>query len=712
MLPKIFFFVVLFLTSINLKAESFSPEKIYSLGIYGGYNVNLHSSSFAELPNYPICCTQFNGGNGSGINFGGLFDYYFNKKYSLEARLGYVSLSGDLLENDLIGNKELINTQTGQVVGVEGIYADYLIESIINALSTELLLNYRPIERLKFSLGLRFGFLLENTFSQSEKITTPDDVIFKDTQNRTRNNYSNLEIPDINSLQAHLSLGCGYSFPMSNNLDLIPEIKYYYAFTDISSVDWKVNQLSIGASISYNFKSKPPKDTLIEYKFNRDTVIKFLATAKKEELKLIDSKTKTQIQDNNSHFTLIKETTEKYELIKPKDIKLNVDFTTWGINNSIRNENPKIIIEEIESAELFPLLPYIFFERDNDDLKNSGLNLLTKSEISDFKEETLDWDIMSIYSNVLNIVAYRMTKNPNSKITITGTNNDLENEKDNLQLSNRRAKEVKKYLVDIWGIKEKRIAIANKNLPSAPSNNDHNEGKTENQRAEISSDDYELLRPIELKDVIKNINPPQIELIPTVDADNKIAKFEYTINQGSDEIRIIEGTGNPKSLLWTIKEKPLPLTEDNINIKLSVTDESGLSKSIEKNIKIEQLTIREKRYEMKDDKRIEKFSLILFDFDKADLKPEHRKVLDMIKERIEPQSKIIIAGYADKTGTPEYNKNLSIKRTTTIKNYLKINDDRIETKNIGSDILLFDNSSPQGRSYCRTVIITIETPVK
>jgi hypothetical protein len=33
------------------------------------------------------------------------------------------------------------------------------------------------------------------------------------------------------------------------------------------------------------------------------------------------------------------------------------------------------------------------------------------------------------------------------------------------------------------------------------------------------------------------------------------------------------------------------------------------------------------------------------------------------------------------------------------------------TNAVGSDRLIYDNNIPQGRGYCRTVQITIETPV-
>ncbi len=127
---------------------------------------------------------------------------------------------------------------------------------------------------------------------------------------------------------------------------------------------------------------------------------------------------------------------------------------------------------------------------------------------------------------------------------------------------------------------------------------------------------------------------------------------------------------------------------------------------------IRQLTIRKKRFELKDDKRIERFALILFDYDKANIKTEQMKTLNDIKSRIQDNSTVIISGFADETGDPEYNRNLAARRTSEVQSILQVPNDRLIINNIGSDRLLYENNSPEGRSYCRTVTIEIETPVE
>jgi outer membrane protein OmpA-like peptidoglycan-associated protein len=151
--------------------------------------------------------------------------------------------------------------------------------------------------------------------------------------------------------------------------------------------------------------------------------------------------------------------------------------------------------------------------------------------------------------------------------------------------------------------------------------------------------------------------------------------------------------------------------ERPVQITLDVKDKLGQSGSVTDSRDIKQLTIRKKRFEMKDDKRVEKYSLILFDYDKADIKGINKSIVDEIKNKIEPNSKVTILGYADRTGETEYNRELAARRTAEVQKILKVKPENLAIRNVGSDILLYDNNSPFGRSYCRTVQIIVETPV-
>lgn len=76
----------------------------------------------------------------------------------------------------------------------------------------------------------------------------------------------------------------------------------------------------------------------------------------------------------------------------------------------------------------------------------------------------------------------------------------------------------------------------------------------------------------------------------------------------------------------------------------------------------------------------------LFDFDKAILKPEGKMALDIFADKLRNISYdlIIAVGYADRIGSDEYNKQLSMRRAEAVKNYL------VKTKGISPDRIFTD----------------------
>lgn len=72
---------------------------------------------------------------------------------------------------------------------------------------------------------------------------------------------------------------------------------------------------------------------------------------------------------------------------------------------------------------------------------------------------------------------------------------------------------------------------------------------------------------------------------------------------------------------------------------------------------------------------IEQISLssdVLFEFDKAELRPSGQKKLDEIAERVKGANvqQIVAIGHADRIGSDDYNKQLSEKRAEAVKQYL------------------------------------------
>lgn len=710
----IFLFLTINYLSLSQNVSN-NDKVIFYWGAYGGLNINFHQTDFDKLEGYPNCCPKFTGGNGTGLDLGVLFEYPLQSKLNITARIGYNVLDADLKESQVIGNTELVSANppfpTTDVVDAK---SEYVIKSMLNIVYLEPGVDYNIFKGLLLSGGFRVGISLEGTFNQSETLVTPRDVIFKEEGSRVRNRFEGDKIPGLPGVLLHLYLGLGYKFPIGANSFIVPEIRYYQGLNKISSESWYASNLKLGAAVKFPVYESKEIKRIKEKEFQRDTLVKYIAGLDKQSIRLIASNEEV-IYSMRDPQTEIEKTTvyETYLKEMPRAAELKANLITYGINaEGAVVENPVLTIEEIESEELFPILPYVFFFENSSDLKSSQLRLLNSSEAAQFKMDDLEWSTMNIYSQLLNIVGKRMRDNPSSRITLTGTNTNINSERQNLELSRNRAETVSKYLQEVWQISPQRITIQARNLPEAPGNVDRPEGIEENRRVEISSNNAEILRPVGMKDIIRKANPPTLFADPTVEAELDIDNWAITITQDGTKIREFTGSGKPQRARWDIEVEPIPTLEKPILVTLDVKDVSGQVATASDSREIKQLTIRKKRSEMHDDKRVEKYSLILFDYDKADIKGVNRTIVDEIRGKIEPNSKVTIIGYADRTGEPTYNRELAARRTAEVQRLLRVKPENLTIKNIGSDILLYDNNTPQGRSYCRTVQIIVETPVK
>ncbi|MER3328106.1 MAG: OmpA family protein, partial [Candidatus Kapaibacterium sp.] len=121
-------------------------------------------------------------------------------------------------------------------------------------------------------------------------------------------------------------------------------------------------------------------------------------------------------------------------------------------------------------------------------------------------------------------------------------------------------------------------------------------------------------------------------------------------------------------------------------------------------------SLEQKEREKANDVRIDKYSLILFDFDKFELNPKNSEILSIVKKNITKDSELLISGYSDKIGVSEYNKTLSKKRTESVSSQFPNN--KKELFPYGESIIIFNNNLPEGRFYSRTVTIKAITPIE
>lgn len=652
MFRKIIF--TLLLLCYNLSAND--NIKPYSIGIFGGINYNIHQTNIPIYRNSPACGTYESGQN-SSLNFGLKGEYVFYKNLlSVELKFNYQNLPAYF---------ELTTADFKVYNPTMKIYEPLIIKNEFNADLTYLLFEpsilIKPFENLplKFKLGISVGSpIIENNYHTSEEIISPKFYTFEDLTQKHL-----LQSGRLNNITTTFSAlsGIVYQIFLSQNTSFQAELNFSYPFeSNLNNYDWKVFKTGLNLSLNYHFDFEKEKIEKIEIKE-------------------------------------IKEEAEKI-IVKEEPIKKEIKIFTKPI------EVVKTIV-----TQTYPILPYIFFDSASYNLNQKYL----RNNPKNFDESKLNKETLEIYYSLLDIIGYRLNNNQKLNIEILGTTDGKELAKleDRIELANNRAKSVANYLVNKWGINQNRIKIVFADRPSMPTKDEYPEGSEENRRVEIITKDQEILKPV----IHSKFNEYEIN---SLNLDVDISKINIPDNS-LFSYNIIDGNGN---LLYNKVES---ITNDKVLIPLNKNTKDRISKYLTNNEKLYleiksttdpninsrdkiQFNIETKNYELG------RLNLIVFDFDKYEINTNNKNIINnFVISSIHNNSQIKIIGSTDKLGEKQYNQKLSNDRANEIYKYLKSikpNANYIEVKGIGDSNLLFDNTLPEGRFYCRTVLIEVLTP--
>ncbi len=103
---------------------------------------------------------------------------------------------------------------------------------------------------------------------------------------------------------------------------------------------------------------------------------------------------------------------------------------------------------------------------------------------------------------------------------------------------------------------------------------------------------------------------------------------------------------------------------------------------------------------------------VLFDFDKAVLKPEGKAETDKVVADLKQNQKdtVVLQGHTDSVGSDQYNMGLGQRRADAVKKYMVeqgIAPERINTKSFGEACPAVPNDTPANRKLNRRVVFDI-----
>jgi len=396
-------------------------------------------------------------------------------------------------------------------------------------------------------------------------------------------------------------------------------------------------------------------------------------------------------------------------------VKVNIQQTRAGLTVMPAS----LTIEEIKTIDASPMLGQIFFDKGASEIPARYIRFGTAAETAGFDEQKFR-DTLEKYYQLLNIVGKRLVDNPTATITLVGCNDNIGEEKGKKKLSGQRAETVKNYLQTVWNIAPERMSIEARNLPNMPSTSRSAEGQAENRRVEIRSAEPAILAPIRSTYLVTRIDSPALTLSPDVVSPHGIDSWKITVANAAGNLAELSGTGAPA------KETKIPLLGGgdlrtlagggDINVKMELQDRKGQKMVLTPApVKVNFVEISKRLAEKQDQRVQEKYALILFDFDKEAIGGANQEIISKIVARIKslPQASVEIVGHTDNIGKEAYNIKLSERRALAVNKQLTAAygepaGDRIRHSGVGPNSPLYENVSPETRSFNRTVTITLE----
>lgn len=648
-------------------AQPVESEKPMLIGVYAGYGLNSLTGNLTsgELPgSIPGTgeCGSFQEGSGSGLLGGLLFEYRLSSFLSGGLRLEYSNRSGDMTYRCV--DPAQARLPDGSLATAE---TDHVAEISLGTFALHLLVGVRPFQfPLVISAGPSIRFGTGGDYRLTERIVTPRTAEFVTGGQEREYGTGNLA-GDGSAVNVGLLGALGYEFPAGDDWRLRPEFSVSIPIGD---------DLTVGSVRSTGMR-----------------------------LTLALTRAFGSIRDDVPDVppVVAEQTPEPLPVKPPLRARFEVDNGDGWTEGSlvIRRFAPV-------NTRLIPLLPYVFFDNRQNELP-ARYTRIDRGSTDGFDEANLvSHSTLDVYSHVLNIVGSRLRRFPDARLTLTASAPDVAEGTPSTTLARGRAESIRDYLHGVWDIPNERMAIVSRHDPEVPTNPETPEGRAENRRVELSSDRFEVLAPLTFVDTLSPVEEARIG-VSLQYPDEGVTS--WNIGSWRKEDRTASAQSRGTGPLPPRHEFKLPslrsfADRDTLMVDLRVNVDDSTIRSYDG---IFAIPVRRSDTYAAIIASGE-YSLIIFDAANAELREEHRRVIDSIAALLPDDATVSIFGYTDFLGDSAENQSLSERRAEQVAERFNRRRAQIDTvRGLGEDTETFNVLGlPEERMYARRVVIKVE----
>ena len=389
----------------------------------------------------------------------------------------------------------------------------------------------------------------------------------------------------------------------------------------------------------------------------------------------------------------------------------------------------EIKVASVSRSTLLPLLPYIFFERASAELptRYSRYSFTEAQDYMRARDEVVVGErtrsVIATYYNVLNVVGRRLAQHPSAQITLQGSSVSDEDE----DVSRLRANTVKEYLESRYPQVLGRVLVSSKLLRRSKEDDAR---LTDESRCVVMSGEWEILKPIQVRDSGIIVTPSMLELsvsgLRGTPQDYQLVASRCSSTDPLLSYDDIEVPNRP--IEWKLNQSTLGLStssspsSDALCVRARVAyEDSPLVDSVMVRLPIVWTGSSVASNHHDQVRREYVYNLILFNRDASELRSDHIRVIDSLiadDRCISAMSTVRVIGYADSTGSLSRNQELSQDRADQVAQRIRkrygtvlASNGIAEVRGVGTyDVLnlLDGQATPESRFYSRTVTVKVE----